>query len=92
MNEELITVHGGILGTRKIAGAYADLVLRRLGLIVEGQSTVNRYIAWGQKGRRPWRADELQRMEKLLAEGVRIPVIAKALGRTKFSIYKKLAA
>lgn len=92
MNEETFTVHPGILGTRRLSGIYAELVLRRLGLLKEGQAIVNRYIAWGQLGHRPWRTDELAKAKQLLAEGIRVPAIAKALRRSKYSVYHKLRA
>lgn len=92
MDDELFTVHGGILGTRKLSGAYADLLLRKLGVIKEGQSIVNRYIAWGQLGHRPWRADEIARGRKLLADGVGCAAVAKILRRSKHAVRKKLAA
>lgn len=90
IEETIITVHAGILGTRKLSEAYADLILRRIGLIKEGQAIINRYIAWGQLGHRPWRSDELKRAKKMLASGFRVPTIAKTLGRSKYSVYHKL--
>ena len=89
-DETIMTVHPGIHGTRTLSGTYASLVLRRLGYVKEGQSIINRYIAWGQLGHRPWRSDELTRARKLLAEGIKVPSIAKVLGRSKYSVYHKL--
>jgi hypothetical protein len=90
--EELITVHGGILGTRKLSSAYADLILRRLGCIKGGQAIEPRYVAWSQLVRRPWRPDEIKQAKKLKADGVRVPVIAAAIGRSKGAVYLKLRA
>lgn len=92
MEEELFTVHGGILGTRKLSGAYADLILRRAMLIREGQATVNAYLAWSSLRHRPWRSDELARAKQLFARGVNVPTIAKIVRRSKSAVYKKLAA
>ncbi len=92
MEEELIAVRGGILGTRKLSSAYADLILRRAMLIREGQATVNAYLAWSSLRHRPWRTDELAKAKLLFARGMKVPAIAKVIRRTKFSVYKKFKA
>lgn len=92
MEKELITVHGGILGTRKLSSAYADLILRRALLIVEGQATINAYLAWSSLRHRPWRTDELAQAKQLFARGMKVPAIARIVRRSKSAVYKKLAA
>lgn len=78
-----ITVHGGIRGTRILAGALATMLLRKRGAL-------NKYIARKQCSRRPWPAGEVARARQLRVQGYTFAEIGAALDRTKSAVQGQL--
>jgi hypothetical protein len=78
--EEEITIYSGIRGTRKLAAAFATLMLRKRGLL-------NKYIPGQHK---TWTSEEEARAKKMRASGMTYPKIGAVLGRNDDSVRAKI--
>ena len=89
-----ITLRGGIHDTRKLAGALAELLLRKRGAVDEhGKPTprfIKRHVALGDRGRRVWTAAELEYALELRERGFSYRNIGLALSRPTASVHMKI--
>lgn len=90
-----VLVYPGIRGTRVLASALADVLLRHKGIRqkVDGRGTMTlkrRVETWGNKPGRVWLPAEVKKAQAMRAAGLSSEEIGRVLNRTTRSVNAKL--